>query len=491
MRRTLKNKKSLAGGKVIAQGTYGCGFAPALVCKGDKERPEATFTKLSLSEHANTEWLMRQHIARIDPHQQYSLYPTRLCKPDYSTLTGEDDIYSCNKSLISYVRNSDLKFLLDSGEYSLLQIPLGGKELGNIKASDTLGEFLISLRQLIAGLVIMHSNGLYHLDIKPNNILTDYKNKIYRNRYIDFGLSRTYDEFILDGQYPVNSNYFIWPYEMRFLENYKYMKLHGNDEQFLNTLYTKRGYNVIGDLIRMFHLTEKNILEDGPPYFPSRIYFNKGKFFHGDDYFRRIFITMGKEIYNRGYDAVKEYLEKVDVYSLGMTFATVFLNQSGCVYKYDRVYKLDMTPETNEESIEIVNEFYKVIMGMMNPNPTERFNAREAEYAFTEFKNYMLQHKHIGESRLIFTTPSSTVIPEIKTPFTEILSAYSSNPNELNIISSAHISNTSDPKNINSSVSNKSINKAFRINNNTSLSPSKLNNLEKSMGEFLFDNESI
>jgi hypothetical protein len=150
-----------------------------------------------------------------------------------------------------------------------------------------------------------------------------------------------------------------------------------------------------------------------------------------------------------------------------------------------------MTPETNEESIEIVNEFYKVIMGMMNPNPTERFNAREAEYAFTEFKNYMLQHKHIGESRLIFTTPSSTVIPEIKTPFTEILSAYSSNPNELNIISSAHISNTSDPKNINSSVSNKSINKAFRINNNTSLSPSKLNNLEKSMGEFLFDNESI
>ena len=168
--------------------------------------------------------------------------------------------------------------------------------------------------------------------------------------------------------------------------------------------------------------------------------------------------------------------------SIGKTTARLFLDEGAKI----------MLVDTDKIQLkEIVNEFYKVIMGMMNPNPAERFNAREADYAFTEFQNFMLQHTHIGESRIIFTTPEGSVIPEIKLQFTELLSAYSSNPSEMNIVSSAHISETSDPKNINSSASNKSVNKAFRINNNTSLSPSKLNNLEKSMGEFLFDNESI
>jgi serine/threonine protein kinase len=494
MRRTRKqNKRSLAGGKVIAQGAYGCGFSPALRCKGDKERPESTFTKLSLTSDANKEWLMRKHIASIDPGQEYSIYPTRLCKPDYFTLTLEDDIYSCKKSLISYRREEDLKFLLESDEYSLLQIPLGGKELGKIRISgDALSEFVISLRQLISGLHIMHSYGLYHLDIKQNNILTDVDANKFNHRYIDFGLSRTADEFILDDQYPVNSNYIIWPYEMRFLENYEYMKSHGNDEKILNVIYEKRGYNSTKDLTNMFHLRDKTLLEDGPPYLPSRIYFNKGKFFHGDDYFKRMFMTMAKDIYNGGIDALKEYLEKVDVYSLGMTLAIVFLNQSGCVYKYDRVYKLDstgnMTLEMNEDAIEMVKEFYKVIMGMMNPNPKERFNAREAEYAFAEFQNYMMQNTHIGASRLIFTTPVVSPIPDIKTAFTEILSRYSSNPAELSVVDSKNESETSDPKNINESESNKSVNKAFRINNNISLSPSKRNNLEKSMSQFVFGN---
>jgi serine/threonine protein kinase len=499
--RKRKNKRSLAGGKVIAQGSYGCGFVPALMCKGDKERPEATFTKLLLSDDANKEWLMRQHIARIDPAQKYSIYPNRICKPDYYTLTAEDNIYSCSKSLIYYKTNSDLKFLLESGEYSLLQIPLGGKELGKVKVSgDELSEFLVSLRQLISGLVLMHSNRLYHLDIKQNNILTEYTNNKYNNRYIDFGLSRTGDEFILDDQYPVNSNYSIWPYEMRFLENYKYMKDYGNNNEYLNALYNKRRYSIINDLKQMYRMNDKTLLEDGPLYLPSRIYFNKNKYYNGDDYFKRIFIRMGNDIYNDGVDAVNEYLEKVDVYSLGLTLSSVFINQTGCFYKYDRAHKLDehhnMILETNEEAKEIVKEFYKVILGMLHPDPKQRFTAREAEYAFVEFQDFMHQYKHIGASKLLFTTPTHTIVaPEIKTEITEILTAYSSNPAELNLLSSVHISEASDPKNINSSGSNKtnkvSTNTSFKsIKSNISLSPSKLENLEKSMNQFVFDNSN-
>jgi serine/threonine protein kinase len=195
--RTRKNhKKCLKGGKVIGAGGYGCVFKPALKCKGVSERPSG-ISKLMTEEEATLEYDEIQKLMPIlqtIPNNEDYFIATgiSMCKPD--TLTSEDleGFASCQASLEMnvYEVNRRLRRLrslnmIDGGTDLNKYI----KTINNVTSFHELNQSLIKLLKF--GIVPMNEKGLYHLDVKPANVLIDSSGKC---RLIDWGLSVVQEE---------------------------------------------------------------------------------------------------------------------------------------------------------------------------------------------------------------------------------------------------------------------------------------------------------
>jgi serine/threonine protein kinase len=55
------------------------------------------------------------------------------------------------------------------------------------------------LRQILNGLSYLHLEGIFHRDLKPQNILINYSSDQSEIKIVDFGLARTYSS--LNKQY--------------------------------------------------------------------------------------------------------------------------------------------------------------------------------------------------------------------------------------------------------------------------------------------------
>lgn len=414
----------MRGGKLVGQGSYGCGFIPAIPCIGDKGRPQDTFTKLMEAEDAKVEMSMVQHLKFIDPEQKYCLYPKTICEPKAYALTAEDNVMACKKVAAMRPRtNADLKFILSTGDFALLQTPIGGEELGKIKVpKERLNEFLASLQNLFKGLYKFHQFGLYHFDIKWDNILVKEVNGKYIPRFIDFGLSRTASELVKDAEYPMNRPYEIWPYEFRLYELYDEI-MNGGSALLIPMLFSGQ-VNPINDIEEMYLKNKYTIAQDGPPHMPSGVYFYKGEHTHDNKYYRRMFNTIIDNINAGGIEVLKKYLEKVDVFSFGLCLASVFYMRTRYISKFGKVFMVkpndDMIPVTDLNTYNCVKGFYEVIKGMLYPNPDERYTMREALYEYQEFLKSV---KNLG-----IGTINDDAFIEIDSPFESELAPFSSNP---------------------------------------------------------------
>ncbi len=178
------------GGKMVSRGAYGCGFTPALICIGNANRQQDTFSKLMTNEEANAEWKIRSTISKIDPLQKFSVYPTQICNLDTDALNQQNNIEKCGREFLSKISPNTFKDNLGL-YYKLLQMPIGGEPISSFNLNEEeQHSFLKGFRNLFKGLQKMHSNRFYHLDIKPDNTMVK---KIADNnfliRFIDFGLS--------------------------------------------------------------------------------------------------------------------------------------------------------------------------------------------------------------------------------------------------------------------------------------------------------------
>jgi serine/threonine protein kinase len=421
---TMKRPR-LKGGKIVGQGAYGCGFIPALQCFEDDEREENTFTKLMGTHDAKIEMSMVEHIREIDPRQEFSLYARTICLPNEKKISPDDGLHQCRASIFKGAHIQDYKFLLTSGEVSLLQTPIGGEDLGHVKVpKERFGQFIASFQNIMRGLHKMHSKGFYHFDIKADNILTLDKDGKYITRFIDFGLSRTAEELIKDAEYPINANYEIWPYEFRLYEHYNNMEMLG--PKFIDILYAKGQYDVFKDLPKTY-LKKSDITTDGSLQVPSGVYFYKGHLTEDNAHFKNIFSQIATNIQTDGINALKKYLEKVDVFSLGLCMAWVFSRNTGYFYKFDRVqyidYKKQMKPVFDHDIIRYVSGFFQLIQKMMDPNPHQRLTARGA---LIEFQRYLESVKDIG---IISVSPTDII--DVESLFESELGVYSSNPRSI------------------------------------------------------------
>jgi len=176
-KRTRKSKK---GGKFIGEGSYGCGFLPSLKCVGRPRSDEISLSKMITIKHeAEDEYEISKMIEQIDPTRKYFITAESMCEHDQSDIRPNNETGKCKK------------FPLKGPTY-LIMYENGGVDLSEINIPANLYPgFFLGLIELIEGLVKLHSNGMVHLDIKPDNVVGKFYTDIqkYKIRYIDFGLS--------------------------------------------------------------------------------------------------------------------------------------------------------------------------------------------------------------------------------------------------------------------------------------------------------------
>ena len=201
--KSRRNKPSV-GGKAIASGGFGCVFKPALRCKRKSGKHGNQITKLMKRKYAKEEYreitTFRSLLQDIPNYSDYFLLDGfSLCEPEK---LDEEDLHGFDKKCkplkkiditVSNV-NSSLDQLLS------LNMPYGGVDVEkyiaqvqmDYKKIHTLNNALILLLQ--NGILPMNKRGVFHCDIKDNNVLIqeDEKTGRVKARLIDWGLSASF-----------------------------------------------------------------------------------------------------------------------------------------------------------------------------------------------------------------------------------------------------------------------------------------------------------
>lgn len=220
----------MIGGDVIGMGGYGCIFRPQLKCKSRRGRTKGDkISKLmtrknGIKEYKNVKKIL-SYVKKIPNYRKYFIldditkcntYPL----PDVYTKSigkcsgslGTDDLTKINKEITD-------------GKLISLNVPYGGVSLLTILNTMIFSEFdkdkhlhqsfcdtldnLVDL--LLNAIVKLKTKGIYHNDIKSDNILYSYDAKTNKSYYriIDWGVSvttRTPSRFIDSGMRPIQWN---------------------------------------------------------------------------------------------------------------------------------------------------------------------------------------------------------------------------------------------------------------------------------------------
>jgi len=307
----------------VASGTYGCVFSPALQCANKKEEEKKKKQKDTVSKvfrnqvSFEAEKKLESIIEIIDPKRTFT-------RPVYDNCA-----IVVNKKNASqhYEKCEHIHMEGQNPKYSQLVYKDGGNDLSNIlshKMTEIQFKKLIkTIEPLILGIKKIHKHGYVHLDIKPGNILHDFK----KSYLIDFGLmtltTKTYQKtHYLSYDYPYYPPEFkaaigqskgqsYEEFVSKFLLNFKYSShvTHSAFEEYLN-------YTI---------LEQKKDLQ--ALYKASNI---------------------------------ETYTDKIDIYSLGVVLMSIY------VYGYNLNFKI------------IPTEFTKIIKGMVCFNPKKRLSIEDA-----------------------------------------------------------------------------------------------------------------
>lgn len=360
-RKVAKRTRKHKGGKYISEGTYGCGYFPALRCEGETERMPGVFSKIMDSMSAVDENRIGKWFKEVDPTYQYFIYPLKMCKINKKVLPNpENNLNTCKDKYES----------LDDS--MILQYYNGGSAINSLELSPAdYYPFFVGFNNLFEGLIKLHQHGIGHIDIKAPNVVgqKDTPNTFHL-RFIDFGLSIN----TLTKNYPINENvylspYSVWPFEIRFLSG------NFSVERFLNI-----------ENIRIFNSGLNTAI-----WVPKDVY----KF---------LSVSSFMNIYNR-FKAIEDkkkvsfITQKTDVYSFGSLIAYIYYTKVGHYYseseKYitDKKLKMNSVKDKVERSVYAWHEevfknisipLYTLVNKMMNLDPFLRCGLAEAMKEYKE-----------------------------------------------------------------------------------------------------------
>lgn len=181
----LESKTKTSAGEYVAEGSYGCVFNPAFLCKGQK--PENRYEGISKvfenRKEAKAEEKENEKIDQIDPKYRWHLKSGKVCIAE-PTDPELRHLRNCGLRINTYL------------PINMLQVENGGMSLNSYLKSPRLQElikspyktmrFLIQFKRLFYGVKDMIQKNMIHTDIKPDNIV--YNPETERFNFIDFGL---------------------------------------------------------------------------------------------------------------------------------------------------------------------------------------------------------------------------------------------------------------------------------------------------------------
>lgn len=167
----------LRGGRIRGQGTYGCVFQPALLCRGKPTRTDySKVGKITGPNDAHNELEIARYLETIPNSSNYTVAPeSESCVPRARSRQTDTDIQQC-------------EFATDLPLEKTIQItmPWGGYPLSQLNLDPKYFDFYKFTEDILAIGTFILLNDLCHFDIWGQNFLFDRTNK---PKLIDYGFA--------------------------------------------------------------------------------------------------------------------------------------------------------------------------------------------------------------------------------------------------------------------------------------------------------------
>jgi serine/threonine protein kinase len=398
-RNFTKKNNVLNGGRFIGEGGYGCVLQPELSCgrtkkttqmkkrlsiihkkkaiyndnKEDKEDKEEDHENKLVSkiiiypdEYTRDELTVSKKLKKIDSINKYFITYKKLCKFTNIPIDRKDSIkvkYTDDTLLkYRYLESKKLDKIYCPIDLSLnpinLIMPYGGYDLIKIINNDDKSEDFIKTRSLLlknikdwfkhllTGLYKMHSNNIVNNDIKEENIMSYFNKNTGKLevKFIDFGLSDIITPSFckLDNINIKGTEIFISPEQYVSFYIYDY-------DGYSNKYIIRKIIEECGEYMKEIpkYIGEKELVKNIDKSLES-LYMKIVDEFDNNTIISKYF---GKR------DKLNGYLQKGDIYALGLTI-------------YEFLFDCDIDVKENEK-------LHDLLLHMIVFNPEDRFNVVE------------------------------------------------------------------------------------------------------------------
>jgi serine/threonine protein kinase len=324
------------GGQYIGKGTYGCGFIPALKCRGETDK-RAGLSKMIIDKRAaDKEYSISLKIKEKDPQRKYFITANGMCERDphsknYSTKTRKNGkVEMCDKFPLG-------------GHSWLIFYEMGGPNLeDNMIPANKYKSFIKSFGNLIMGIHVLHEGNIVHSDIKPDNVVSKLVNGEFFTRFIDFGVS------------VINTDKLTYPsQDLNAISRHTYNTFH-------------RYYPLDSICMSGFSLDETQ-LSDWYAFMEKRdgrrnrlrYYLYKSSFWNVDNTPKYTAYMLNQEFAKNKsfYRNPKRCLESIDIYSLGITLSEVYSRITG--------HYNDINPDTGKQEVVIRSDGISIFVNSL------------------------------------------------------------------------------------------------------------------------------
>lgn len=276
--------------KNIGQGTYGCVYKSPIPCAEDWEgagKPNIVskwMRKQAAEEEVAEHRKFKLH--EIEGSDKWSISKPHMCTPNKKVLKHVPPCSVMSDGVDDSQHVDDSKLLMYAD---------GGISLSETLGTTSLKDVLVGLKNVFLGISVMNKRGIYHLDLKPANIVV--KDGMYR--IIDFGLSQ---ELKTHPELPelYTQTYYIWPPELTFLAEFILgnIDLEADDEIDSMIGYIASDYNADFWVVRYHHADDYDA--------------SASKTSSTSKYLRELY-----DLYREGGEYYDIIATKLDVYGLG------------------------------------------------------------------------------------------------------------------------------------------------------------------------------
>jgi len=213
LEKSPSSKKLFSGGKLLAEGGYGCVFSPGINCNGTSTKNKKYVSKIQrYNSSAKNEIKIGKKIEELNGYEDHFVPVLKHCEIDIANIEDKE------KGKCSIFKSKIKDYVVMKLQY------IEGEDfmdyLINQKNSVQLvSNIILSFNHLLKSLTMLESKFIVHYDLKGTNILYNVNKEI--PLLIDFGLSVNIltitNEKLKRIFYVYAPEYYIWPLETHYL----------------------------------------------------------------------------------------------------------------------------------------------------------------------------------------------------------------------------------------------------------------------------------